>query len=69
MIVETLCSYCHHYFSRVRSSTGGGRTAKYCSPRCKQAAYRDRVTFARVITSFPVDHAESITSGHLCTNR
>jgi hypothetical protein len=49
MIVETLCSSCRHYFSRVRSSKGGGRAAQYCSQRCRQAAYRDRVTIAQVI--------------------
>lgn len=48
MLVETLCAHCHRYFSRMRSSKADGRTARYCSPRCKQAAYRDRVTFARM---------------------
>jgi len=51
MIVETKCSYCFHYFTRIRSSKGGGRSAKYCSNRCRQAAYRDRVTFAPMIAT------------------
>ncbi|HLH80525.1 MAG TPA: hypothetical protein VKV29_09620 [Chthonomonas sp.] len=48
MTVETLCGYCHRYFERVRSPKGGGRAARYCSPRCKQAAYRDRLIWAKI---------------------
>jgi hypothetical protein len=42
MMVETFCSYCLHTFSRMRSSRAGGRRARYCSHRCRQAAYRVR---------------------------
>jgi hypothetical protein len=46
MIVETLCAYCHHYFSHVKNERAGGRAPRYCSSRCRQAAYRDRAAFA-----------------------
>lgn len=47
MIIETLCSSCHRFFTRIRPERRGGRAASYCSHRCRQAAYRDRVTIAR----------------------
>jgi hypothetical protein len=59
MIVETLCANCKRYFSRIRSPKGGGRAARYCSERCKQAAYRNRMTFAKIRSRYDcsADHA------------